>query len=313
MLVGLYAGTPRTEQEIEELIPPIQNAIPHERDIVIDHLVEDFFDSYKLPLEEFCFRSGWDFEFRPLRFSEDSDPSQVLTPQDHNLLDTDVVEIKDLMSASRLFQTLLTALGESTCRQERSFKEAFLAGVYQMQQLAQIDASGIQQLNTLITQAIPLVIGHSFTAITQNTIEYSLGCEPEQIPLHTLMSSMQPEYAQQLWSFQSALLFHEARRIQGVAELDVEDWHRWVADRAEAFKDAYSDQLVGFSQSGNTLNEVPIWGKEVNDFNNCDAFINSVWGLSFTMIRNRIELLEYKALIIHVVYASLTMSKEEIH
>ena len=179
--------------------------------------------------------------------------------------------------------------------------------------MAQIDLSGVQQLSTLIVQAIPLVIGHSFRAITQNTIEYSLGCEPEQIPLYTLMSGMQPEYAQQLWSFQSALLFHEGHRIQGVAELDPKDWHAWVAGRAEAFNDAYSGQLVGFSQSGITLSGVPIWGREVNDFHNCDVFINSVWGMSSTMIRSRMELLEYKALIMHVVYASLTISKEERH
>lgn len=106
-----------------------------------------------------------------------------------------------------LFQSLLTALGESTFRQKRSMKEAFLSGIYQMQLMGKIDLSAVQQLSSLINTAAPPLIAHAFRAFTANTIDDSLGCEREQAPLQMLMSPMGREYAEQLWGFQSALFF----------------------------------------------------------------------------------------------------------
>ena len=223
-----------------------------------------------------------------------------------------LIKIEKLADASRLFQSFLFALGESTYRQNRSMKEAFLAGVYQMQHMGQIDLFAVQQISNLIFTSAPLVIGHAFQAITQNTIEYSLSCEVEQIPLHRLISGMNHDYLLQLWEFQRVRFFHNEQRIKGVAELDSNGWHKWVSDRARAFSDAYPTQLVGFSRSGTTLVNVPLWEEEVDNFSRCDDYINFVWGFSSRTIKNSIELLEYKALMIYVVYASLTISRETV-
>lgn len=310
VLVGLYTGTPRTADELSEVIKPIQQVLPHDRDIIINHLVDDFFEEYQFPLDEFCYRSGYEFEFRPIKVIEDMDPIYLVKLQDRGLLDPCVNKIEKLADASRLFQSFLSALGESTYRQNRSLKEAFLAGVYQMQHMGQIDLYAVLQISNLISTSVPLVIGHAFEAFKQNSINYSVSCETEQIPLHRLISGMNRGYLQQLWEFQRVLFFHNGERIKGVAELDAKGWYHWVTDRARAFSDAYPSQLVGFSQSGTTLVNVPSWGGEVGDFRECDEYIDLVWGFSSEMLKNSMELLEYKALMIHVIYASLTTSRE---
>ena len=312
VLVGLCAGTPRTADELEELYSSLQQVIPHDQSALINHLVDEFFEEYQLPLEEFCLRSGYDFEFRPISIREDVEPFYLLNLQGHKLLDPEVNGISKLADSSRLFQSFLTALGESTCRQNRTLKEAFMAGVYQMQHMSQIDLFAVQQLSHVISTSVPLAIGHAFRAITRNILDYSYNGEVEQAPLHTLMSSMERDYAQHMWGFQSSLFFHDQQRINGVFELEPSGWHRWVTDRARAFGDAYPTQLVGFSQSGATLVGVPAWADEVNDFEACDDFINFVWGFSADTLTNGMELLEYKALMIHTVYASLTISRDTL-
>jgi TPR repeat protein len=312
VLVGFYTGTPRTAEELAEVITPIQQVLPHDRDTIINHMVDEFFEEYQFPLDEFCHRSGYEFELRPIQVIKDMDPIYLLKLQDRGLLDPSVHNIEKLTDASRLFQSFLSALGESTHRQNRSIKEAFLAGVYQMQHMGQIDLFAVQQISNLISTSAPLVIGHAFQAITQNTIEYSLSCEVEQIPLHRLISGMNHDYLLQLWEFQRVLFFHNEQRIKGVAELDSNGWHKWVSDRARAFSDAYPTQLVGFSRSGTTLVNVPLWEEEVDNFSRCDDYINFVWGFSSRTIKNSMELLEYKALMIYVVYASLTISRETV-
>ncbi|MDC1425972.1 hypothetical protein N8339_03280 [Gammaproteobacteria bacterium] len=312
VLVGFYTGTPRTAAELAEVVTPIQQALPHDRDTIINHMVDEFFEEYQFPLDEFCYRSGYKFELRPIQVIKDMDAIYLLKFQDRGLLDPSVNKIEKLADASRLFQSFLFALGESTYRQNRSMKEAFLAGVYQMQHMGQIDLFAVQQISNLISTSAPLVVGHAFQAITQNTIEYSLSCEVEQIPLHRLISGMNHDYVLQLWEFQRVLFFHNEQRIKGVAELDSKGWHEWVIDRARAFSEAYPTQLVGFSLSGTVLVNVPSWEKEVDNFGGCDEYIDFVWGFSSTKIKNSMELLEYKALMIHVIYASLTISRENI-
>lgn len=54
-----------------------------------------------------------------------------------------------------------------------------------------------------------------------------------------------------------------------------------MTDRARAFDDAYSNRIVGFTKSGITLTDIPIWGEGINDFLECDDFINSVLGSFF--------------------------------
>ena len=179
--------------------------------------------------------------------------------------------------------------------------------------LGQIDLYAVQQLSHLISTSVPLVIGHAFGAIIRNTLDYSLSGEIEQAPLNQLMSTMEREYAQQMWGFQSCLFFHEKQRISGVSELQPREWHRWVTDRAQAFSDTYPTQLVGFSQSGASLVGVPNWVNEVRNFKDCDDFVHLVWGFSADTLKNSIELLEYKALMIHTVYSSLAISRDSLH
>ena len=312
VLVGLYAGTSRTAKEIEAVFAPLQQVIPHDRSLVIDHLVEDFFDGYERPIEEFCMRSGYEFEFRPIEIIETIEPFHVLKLQNHNLLDPNVNGIHNFVDASWLFQSFLTVLGESTYRQKRSIKEAFLSGIFQMQLLSQTDLHAGQQLSQVLSSSLPLVIGHTFRAITRNTLDYSFNCEIEQAPLHTLMSSLQDDYAQQMWGFQSCLFFHDQQRINGVSELNPKEWHHWVIKRAQAFSDAYPTQLMGFSYSGSTFTSFPSWPSDVNDFKVCDDFIKSIWGYSADTIKNKMEVLEYKALMVYTVYASLTISRDTL-
>jgi len=312
VLVGLFAGTPGTAQEIEEIYRPLNEVIPNDQSAVIDHLVDEFFEEYQLPLEEFCLRSGYEFDFRPIKIREDMEPFHVLNLRFHELLDSEVNGISKLVDSSRLFQSFLIALGESTYRQNRSMKEAFLAGVFQMQKMGQIDLFAVQQLSQLISTKGPLVIGHAFRAITSNAIDYALGCENEQIPLSALIGGIEQDYAQQLWGFQSTILFYDGENISDIGNLDARGWHRWVVERAEVFNKVYPNQLVGFSQSGVTLIGVPTWNKTVKDFETCDSFIHTAWGFRAAKLRNDMEFLEYKALMIHTVYAALTISRDTL-
>ena len=313
VLVGLYAGSPISQEEMDQLMEALDVVIPNDRNAIINHLVSDYFEEYQLPIEEFCYRSGFEFSFRPIKVFEDMEPVHLLNLRDHGLLENSVTGIDKLLDASRLFSSFLTALGESTYRQERSLKEAYLAGIYQMQHMAQIDHSAVQQLRHIIRTTRPLVIGQVFSAFTQNSLDYTMNCERVQVALLSLMAGMNEEYARHLWAFQSALFFHEQQRITGVDELDPEGWHRWVVDRARAFGDAYPTQLAPFSRSGVTLNRTPEWRNSIGIFEMCDQFISEGWAYSFTDIRSDLELLEYKALVVHAVYASLTISRESVH
>lgn len=312
VLLGLHVGTPRPEDEIEQLMAGLMQILPHDRAVLVENVVSDFFEDYQQPLEEFCFRSGVDFEFRSMNMSEGTAPLQVLMPQNRGLLAPGVVGIENLADTSRLFQTLLIALGESTFHKKRSLKEAFFTGVFQMQIIAKIDTLAARQLGDVLAHSAPLAVGHAFGALAHNSIEYSLGLHGEQACIHRLMLGVNPSYAEQMWAFQSALFFYDEKPISGVSELDPSAWHRWVMDRAKMFGEAYPTQLLGFSQSGQNLVGVPAWGEEVNNFEACDQFINCVWGFSANSLSNTMELMEFKALIAYLVYASLTLSRETV-
>ena len=312
VLLGLYVGTPRPKEEAEQLMARLMQVLPHERNVFVDNLVSDFFEGFEQPLEEFCFRAGIDYEFRSFSVAEDMAPLQVLTPRNHGLLAPDVVSLENLADTSRLFQSLLIALGECTFCKKRSLKEAFFAGVFQMQNIAVVDKRAARQLSYLLSTSTPLAVGHGFDALRQNTIEYSLNLRSEQACIHRLMLGVSPSYAKQMWAFQSALFFHDEKPISDVSALDPSAWHRWVIDRTKLFGEAYPTQLLGFSQSGQNLVGVPAWDGEINNFDACDQFINYVWGFSANSLRNNMELLEFKALMAYLVYASLTLSRETI-
>lgn len=313
VLVGLYAGAPGSQGEMEKLMEALDVVIPSDRTAIIDHLVSEYFEGYRFPIEEFFYRSGYESSFKPIKIAEDMDPVYLFNPRDHGLLENSVTSVNALLDASRLFSSLLTALGESTCRQERSLKEAYAAGIYQMQGMAQIDYSVAQQLLHIIRASQPLVIGQVFSAITQNTLDYTMNCESVQVALLGLMGGINEEYARHMWGFQSALFFHEQHRIEGIDDLDPESWHRWVVDCARAFGGAYPSQLAPFSESGVSLRGIPEWRNSISSLENCDQFIAENWAYSCTDIRSGLELLEYKALVVHSVYASLTSDREIVH
>jgi hypothetical protein len=61
------------------------------------------------------------------------------------------------------------------------------------------------------------------------------------------------------------------------------------------------------------LLNIPQWRSEIEKFEICDAYIDEIWGYSASSITGDIETLEYKALLVHLVYSSLTSSREVIH
>jgi hypothetical protein len=70
---------------------------------------------------------------------------------------------------------------------------------------------------------------------------------------------------------------------------------------------------VQFSESGIDLMSLPVWGYNLNNFSEVDRYINDVWGYDSKDLRNYVEIAEYKACLIHVVYAALTSNRELIH
>ena len=68
-----------------------------------------------------------------------------------------------------------------------------------------------------------------------------------------------------------------------------------------------------FSRSHVTLSDVPLWQSEVGVFSLCDEYIEKVWGYSASTLRNGIENREYEALLVHLVYASSTSAREQVH
>ena len=313
VLVGLYVGAPRNEEDLPEIMTSIEKVLPIDRKVELNYLVEDFYEGYDAELAEFCLKSGAEFSFRPITIRDDMDPTYIIRPQDSDLLTPIDGSMEKLADSSRLYLSLLTRLGEPTLRQERSLKESLLAGLFQIGLLAKADVSGAQQIAEVLSYKKPLLIGQLFNAICYDSIDYCSKCEVEQVALLNLMSSMKSEYVQQMWVFQAYVLFQDQQRSPDSVDLNPEEWHAWVFRRAEAFSLAHPDQLVPFSQSGVTLVDVPTWGVDLHSFQRCDSYIDLVWGFSATKLVNPVDTLEYKALMLHVIYASLAISREAKH
>ncbi len=76
---------------------------------------------------------------------------------------------------------------------------------------------------------------------------------------------------------------------------------------------AYPDQLVPFSQFSMTLPSMAIWGASVEDPVAIDRYIGEIWGFKANDLRTKIEIMEYKAWLAHIVYLSLIESREIKH
>lgn len=140
-----------------------------------------------------------------------------------------------------------------------------------------------------------------------------MGLEAGQLALLSLMHEMDQDYAHQMWGFQSSLFFRQGKPLAGVDGLNEEQWHDWVLKNAVVFSEAYPQELLPLSRSNITLSDIPIWDNSVKSFEVCDQYIDGVWGYSAHKLENIFQSMEYKALMVHVVYSSLTSSREIKH
>lgn len=311
VLLGLYVGAPNTEKEINALFQRLSSVLPIDRSKNIDEVVGHIYDGYDREINEFCYRSGAEFEFREVKVPNVEKSFAIVYLKDEGLLKTHVKSIRKLADASRLYDSFLLALGNSSANKDASLLEAFKCGIFQIQLHAQIDVSGARQISELISSCLPLLYSRCFKSLIGGQLEYFLGLENAQVALLELMQSMQPEYAQQMWAFQSHLFYRDRKFIEGLDKLNLVDWHSWVIGKAQEFDTAYPNQLKPFRSSNVNLTDLPEWGGSVDEFGTCDSYIEEVWGYSADSCRNYFEHLEYMALMVHVVYSALTSARVE--
>ena len=75
-----------------------------------------------------------------------------------------------------------------------------------------------------------------------------------------LMSSLEANFAQQMWGFQSRLFFEKGGSTIGEVEaLDIEHWHAWVGDAtiADAILDRLMQKHHRFTLTGESLRQKP--------------------------------------------------------
>jgi hypothetical protein len=313
VMLGLCAGAPDTQSRIEELFETLNLAVPVDRTRNIDEVVGHVYDGYDREISEFCYRSGAELEFREIKIPDVDKSFYIVDSRDHGLFDIEVTSISRLADASRLYDAFVNALGRATASRSATLIEAFSCGIMQMQLHARTDVFGSRQIAELIRSYRPLVYGEYFSVLSGNRIEYFLGLERGQVPLLSLMQPMDMGFAQQMWGFQSGLFYRDQEPINGIDDFSVHEWHTWVVHYALQFDAAYPTGLVPFSGSKIELNEVPKWQTDIGNFEVCDAYINKVWGYSASSIIGDIETLEYKALLVHVIYSSLTSAREQVH
>ena len=320
VLIGLYAGAPRPEPEIKALFKALDIVIPVDRTENVDDRVGHFYNGYEQILGEFCYRSGQNFEFRTIDSIEDVKLAHVLTIlelENHNILDDSIENIGKLLDSSRLYWSLITELGALTLNNNRPLTDAFSCGIFQTQLLCQFDVNGTHQVSALLKTYLPIFLGELFQTMEHNQLDYCSQLNQSQIPLLKLMRPMDGVYARDMWGFQSWLFYENQKPIAEVEHYDAIQWHKWVVKTALKYSNTYPSDLKAFSQSGlmthGGLNGIPLWSDEVSEFNLCNEFIKEIWGYDVSDLRNPIELLEYKALVTHTVYSSLTSSREQMH
>jgi hypothetical protein len=313
VMLGLCAGTPDTQEKLDELFNKLNIAVPIDRTMNIDELVGDVYDGYELEISEFCYRSGVSFNFREIKIPEVEKIFYIVEPKDHGIFKIDVAAIEKLIDATRLYDAFIESIGSCSANRNTSLVEAFGCGLFQMMLLARSDVSGSRQIAQLIKSFMPLVYSQYFSTLNDNKIDYFLGLERGQVPLLSLMQPMELAYAQQMWGFQSSLYYRNQEPLEDVDGLTIQDWHDWVLKNALNFDASYPTRLVPFSQSKITLSDIPIWHSEIGIFSKCDEYIANIWGYSASTLKSDIEVLEYKALLVHLVYSSLTSAREQLH
>ncbi len=315
-LIGLYAGAPNTQDKLQELFANLEPLLPIDRSKNLDEIVGDVYSGYDREINEFCYRSGLNsdfFGFREIKIPNTDKSIYVVNPKDEGLLGTDVLSVEKLADATGLFDAFILALGRRSLNSKLTLLQAFQCGIFQIQLHATSDVNGSMQIAKAIHSLLPPFFARCFSAVTSAQLDYFLGLETGQLALLSLMHEMDQDYAQQMWGFQSSLFFRQGQRLEGVEGLNEEQWHDWVLKNAVGFGEAYPQELLPFSRSNITLTDVPIWDGSVKSFETCDQYINAVWGYTAAKLENQFQSMEYKALTVHVIYSSLTSSREMKH
>lgn len=316
ILVGLYAGAPNTQEKIEELFSCLQVLLPVDRSKNIDEALGHLYGGYDKEINEFCYRSGLTaeyFNFREIKVPKLEKTFYIVYLQDEGVLATDVRSVDKLSEAARLIDAFILALGKRSSTTEATLLEAFSCGMFQIALHTKSDIHGSMQIAKAIRSLLPPLFDRCFYTVISAQTDYFLGLESGQLALLSLMQESSPDYAQQMWGFQSSLFFRDGQAITGVNQLTNREWHEWVIKNCEGFGAAYPSQLIPFSQSKVTLEDLPIWGGTVKSFELCDDYINEVWGYRDAQLQNNFQTLEYRALLVHVAYSSLTSSRETRH
>ena len=313
VMLGLYVGSPNTQEEIEKIFSKLQLHLPIDRSKNIDEEIGYLYDGYDREINEFCFRSGFEFKFREINVPNVEKTFYIVYLQDEGLLNPNIKSVETLADSTRLFDSFIFSLGKSSVKREASLLEAFSCGVFQIQLHAQIDIQGSRQIAETIKSLMSPFFSNCFNTLISPDLDYFLGLEAVQIALLDLMLPMERSYAEQMWGFQSYLFFNQGSVIEGVEDLNPRQWFDWVLDRAKYFDTSYPSNLLPFSKSNITLTDIPIWNKGIRKFEICDTYIQNVWGFNADSLNGRIETLEYKALIVHLIYSSLTSSRETLH
>ena len=311
VLLGLDAGTPRSFEEIESLFKNLDQVVPTNRSMNIDDVVGEFYDGYERELNELCFRSGATFEFREINVPSVENSLSIVYLRDEGILPTGVTAVRKLANSFELFDAFILSVGKSTANKNRSLLDAFSCGVFQMQLHAQMDVKGAQQISILIRDFRPLFYGQCINALSLNHIEYFLGLEAGQIALLQLMSSLEANFAQQMWGFQSRLFYEKGGGIEEVEALDIEHWHAWVVKNAIDFSEEYGAQIQPFSSAGAVLSGLPSWRSLASDLKSCDDYIDAVWGYRWEALSNKISRMEYRSILVYIIYSSLTAAIEQ--
>ena len=312
VLVGLYAGAPNTEEKIEELFAGLNVSLPIDRSRNIDEIIGHLYTGFDRELNEFCYRTGLPFDFRDIKVPNLNKINHIVELQDEGLLSKKVNSIEALLDANRLYDSFLLALGKNVLREKVSLLEAFQCGIFQIQLHGRSDQKGTREIAVYIMLGLPCFFNGCFTPLVSGKIDYFLGLLPIQIPL-AFLSGGDHDYGQQMWGFQSSLFYWDQQPLEGIDKMTFKEWHEWVVKKAEQFSLENSSRLLPLSRSKVSLSNLPTWNGTIKSFEICDQYIEKYWGYSQSNFESEFQALEYRALVVHIVYSSLTSSLEIKH
>ena len=313
VMIGLNAAAPNTQEKLEEIFSHLQRLLPIDRSKNLDEIVGHIYGGYDREIAEFCFRSGIDFNFREIKIPNVEKSIYIVNPKNEGLLTPSVHFVEKLSDSTKLYDSFMFELGKRAVENEATLLEAFQCGIFQIQLFALSDIQGAMQIAKVIRSLMPPFLSQCFNAVNTAQTDYFIGLQTEQIALLSLMQPMEQSYARLMWAFQSSLFFRNGKSIADVDKLSHRKWFEWVLQNAIEFEEKYSSQILPLSSSNITLSDVPTWSQTVRVFETCDTYIVQVWGLAENMLESKFESLEYRALLVHLVYSSLTASKEIIH